>query len=269
MNEWMNNHNWRKKINNVYIMRNHNFAFSAWEIERLKGGLSKYATLVHVDSHLDDSTGAVDIPEILEKINSPEDAVRIAEEYDYTKGESPEPGCIYMRIDNFIWPAIMRNTIGDVIYISDDPSEELNEESLEKIIRNSSSDIFRDDDNEFILNNLLLHIKENNKKIIRYESLEEYEHENKSSLESINGKHKILDLDLDYFNDSVKFNSEPKLRSKEQIIRNLKYLRNLVDWDVITVALSPEFCGGEEACNYLYDIFLECFNIDNNELVDW
>lgn len=27
MNEWMSNEKWRKKVNNVYIMRNHNFAF--------------------------------------------------------------------------------------------------------------------------------------------------------------------------------------------------------------------------------------------------
>ena len=47
------------------------------------------------------------------------------------------------------------------------------------------------------------------------------------------------------------------------------YLKNLTDWDVITIALSPEYCGGEDECSYLFELFLECFGIDKNELVDW
>lgn len=230
MNEWMSNEKWRKKVNNIYIMRNHNFAFSAWEIERIKDGVPKYVTLVHVDSHLDDGSESVNIPGILEEISSPKEAILIAEEFDYSNDNIPNRP--YMRIDNFIWPAIMRNTIGDVIYISDDSLDELNEESLKNIVNNSSQKCFRYDEDEVLFERLLMHLIESKKGIVRYQSLEEHEYEKEQFLKSVNDKYTILDLDLDYFNNSNKYNSDSKLESKDQIVRNLMYLKNLTDWDV-------------------------------------
>ncbi|GAB0168169.1 hypothetical protein LSPCS325_16060 [Lysinibacillus sp. CTST325] len=163
----------------------------------------------------------------------------------------------------------MRNTIGDVIYISDDSLDELNEESLRNIVNNSSQKCFRYDVDNVLFKRLLLNLTKSKKKIVRYQSLEEHEYEKDQFLESVNDKYTILDLDLDYFNDSDKYNSDSKLKTKDQTVRNLMYLKNLTDWDVITIALSPEYCGGEDECSYLFELFLECFGIDKNELVDW
>lgn len=79
----------------------------------------------------------------------------------------------------------------------------------------------------------------------------------------------ILDLDLDYFNDSSKYNAFPKIREEEEIIKDLFYLKELMNWDVITVALSPEFCGGEKPCRYLFNLFLKVFNISKTDLIEW
>ncbi len=164
----------------------------------------------------------------------------------------------------------MKNTIGDVIYISDDDSQkELNEKSLKEILRNSTHDYFRFDKNGGFFEEILVHLQENKKIISRYQSLEQHEHEKEQFFISIDKKSTILDLDLDYFNDSNIWGENPNLKNEEQIVRNLEYLKNLNEWDVITVALSPEYCGGEDACNYLFELFLECFNIDENELIDW
>ncbi len=270
LNNWMKNSEWRKKLKNrnVYFMRDHNYAFSAWEIERLKGTIDTYSTLVHVDSHLDDVPEAVEMKGILEEIDSPEIAIQFGKRFDYSTGQIPDR--LYMRIDNFIWPAIIRNTIGNVYYVSDDPQMELNHENLREQVQNPFGDYNRNDIRDDILAKKLLdNLEKHNKRIYRYQSIEEFKFNQETFLKNERGKKLILDIDLDYFNDSNSYNSNPNLKSEPQIIENLVYLRNLANWDVITVALSPEFCGGEDACKYLYDLFLKCFEIEENELIDW
>lgn len=57
----------------------------------------------------------------------------------------------------------------------------------------------------------------------------------------------------------------------EQLIRfELEYIKkSMWEWDMITVALSPDFCGGEEAGNYLFDLFLDVFDLDISKAVPW
>lgn len=270
MSNWMLDEEWRKKVTgrNIYLMRDHNYAFSAWEIGRINGDLKSNSVLVHVDSHLDDVAESIEVPGILNDINTAKKAIDIAKQFDWTKGEMPER--IYVRIDNFIWPAIVRNTIGDVYYISDDPQEESNESNLRKQISDPYSfykrkDIRNDSIAELQLNNII----ENQKKISRFQSIESFKTEAESFQKDIQGKTLILDLDLDYFNDSNIYNADPEIREEDQIRRNFDFVKNLANWDMITVALSPEHCGGEEACNYLLQLFLESFEINNDELIDW
>lgn len=242
-------------------MRDHNYAFSSWEIERLKGKIELNSTLIHVDSHLDDLPEAIEIVGILDKINSFEEAIKLGEKFDYSRGTSPDR--IYMHIDNFIWPAIMRNTVGNVIYISDDSKTELNKKKLRL-------EIEKDPKNDKpIVRKLFENLLRYDKNISRLKSIEDFEQSINDFLLNLELSKTILDIDLDYFNDSDSFDSNPKLRSEEQIIKNLQYLKQLTNWDVITVALSPEYCGGEEACNYLLDLFLTSFKIDKEELIDW
>lgn len=259
MFNWMNNKEWRKKVKHkkIYLMRNHYYAFSAWEIERLQSGIDSHNTLIHVDAHLDDVPDGLEIKGILEKIESSQQAINITK----------HP---YMRIDNFIWPAIFRNTIGNVYYVSPNPQTEFSRESLKKQVFDKQSDYKRNDIRDDILaENLLNHLEKYDKHIYRFQSIEEFLEDKDTFLNQEDGKKLILDLDLDYFNDSNTYNSNPKLKNEQQIIKNLLDLRNLVDWTVITVALSPEHCGGEQACQYLYNLFLNCFEISEKDLIDW
>lgn len=270
MNNWMENEKWLKKVKdeNLYLMRDHNYAFSAWEIEGINGGVDKNAFLVHVDSHLDDIPESIDIPGILDEIDTKEDAIVIADKYDYSNIELPDR--IYMGIDNFIWPSIIRNTIGNVIFISDDEQEELNESNLKRQIEDSYSDYNRNDiRNDRNAKILLKNLESHNKSINRYQSIEEFDRNGGISLIEKSNQKLILDLDLDYFNDSKRYNSEPNLKDEVQIVNNLEYLRDVANWDAITVALSPEHCGGEEPCEYLLSLFLKIFNINTKDLIDW
>jgi len=38
---------------------------------------------------------------------------------------------------------------------------------------------------------------------------------------------------------------------------------------MITVALSPEFCGGTESSLHLFNLFLEFFDLDMGEVISW
>ena len=104
----------------TYIMRDHNWAFAAWEIERLKGRLNKSSVLFHVDSHLDDCPDGVLVNGLLEA-NTVEKILSVAESYDREAGQT-SPSNI-MQIDNFIWAALARGTIEEVFYISRDKQD--------------------------------------------------------------------------------------------------------------------------------------------------
>lgn len=48
-------------------------------------------------------------------------------------------------------------------------------------------------------------------------------------------------------------NDNPELIIKNEILDDVKYLRNLTKLELITVALSLEYCGGEKAGKYLFN----------------
>lgn len=81
----------------------------------------------------------------------------------------------------------------------------------------------------------------------------------------------ILDLDLDFFNFNYQdMYSNPVLLTEQLIRRELEYIKDSIwEWDMITVALSPDFCGGEEAGKYLFDLFLDVFDLDIRKAVPW
>lgn len=270
MNSWMENKEWRKKVDgkSIYIMRDHNYAFAAWEIERMNGTLEWNEVLVHVDAHLDDVPDSVCIPGILKDIKTYEQALQLAEPFDYSIGTMPEHA--YMGIDNFIWPAIARNTIGDVYHISHDPDREYNQEIMEEEIKGSIFDLDRQSLRDVNLSKYLLtHLEKHNKKIYRYNFIEDQQKDQRSFIENTRNKKVILDIDLDYFNESKCYSSKPGIMSESVIRKNLMYLKDLTTWDVITVALSPEHCGGKNACRYLLDIFIEVFGINEEDLISW
>lgn len=217
----------------IYLMDQHKWAFYIWEIAREKGLIKPNATLFHVDAHLDDC------PFVLE--DNPE-YINITG-YENLKAFTEN----HVKIDTFIWPAFGRGTINNIIYVSDflgsEPFEEWTKEYIEGRIYDG------------IRVNSIKQLKDS----IFQREVEPYLQDN--SL--------ILNLDLDFFNEEDFYSHSPKLKSDQEVIDSLTYLKNLYNWDLITVALSPEHCGGEEACNHLFQLFLSVFELDLKKGKSW
>ncbi|WP_338786280.1 hypothetical protein [Metabacillus sp. FJAT-53654] len=71
------------------------------------------------------------------------------------------------------------------------------------------------------------------------------------------------------FNEENFYGRDPQLKSDQEVIESFTYLNNLYNWDLLTVSLSPEHCGGEEACNHLFQLFLNVFELDLKKGISW
>lgn len=201
----------------VYISRDHNWAFAAWEIGRLRGDIKPGATIIHIDGHVDYIDPEIEIEEILTE----EDARAI--------GRS-------LGIAEFIIPAQKTGTIENVLMISND-GVDITDTQVERAY-----------------------------------SLNHYEQEfRRKWFEQTEGKSVILDLDLDFFNLNYQdLGCNPILLPETLIRQQLINIKNYMwDWDMITVALSPDYCGGQEVSEYLLDLFLDVFQLDKSEAIPW
>ncbi|MEK5360747.1 UPF0489 family protein [Peribacillus castrilensis] len=225
----------------IYITRNHDWAFAAWELAKLRGELNENATLIHVDGHLDNMPDGTKVEGLL-NIKTPEDIYKVTSD-----------SC--MKIENFIWAGIATDTLQRVLYVSHQTycSDDIND-TLK----------FANNEPEWLILNET--IKRKDCTALRFRFIEDF----KSFVELgildsgfLDSKSLVLDLDLDYFilND--------ELLSESQIYQNLKLLKNLFNWDLITVALSPWYCGGEENCRRILDIFFEVFELDIENAKEW
>lgn len=201
----------------IYISRDHNWAFSAWEIGRLRGYIKPGATIVHIDGHVDYLDPMMEIGDIATE----EEALNLGSSFG---------------IAEFIIPAQKIGTIENVLMISND-GVDISDTPVERAY-----------------------------------TLNHYEQQfRRKWFEQTEGKSVILDLDLDFFN----FNYQdldcnpvmlPETLIRQQLLNIRKYMW---EWDMVTVALSPEYCGGEEVSEYLLDLFLDVFQLDRSEAVPW
>lgn len=209
---------------NIYLMRNHKWAFSAWEIERLKDNIKKGAVLLHVDYHTDFNEPGIDIP----KINSRKEALEIGEK---------------LEIMDFIQASISAGTLGEVFMISDDR------------VSNGESEFTR----AYTFNHF-----ENEYRTLFFQQANEFSNDDY-----------ILDIDLDFFNSnahsfiSKNYDDNAHLYSDEYIKEHLVRLKDYTDWKVITIAISPEHCGGIEEAMRLYKLTLEVFQLEDSQAVVW
>ncbi|AIW84334.1 hypothetical protein bwei_1687 [Bacillus mycoides] len=228
---------------NIFVSCEHNWAFAAWELHKRAGNLKPNATLIHVDAHLDDVWDGLTV-EGLQDIKNPEDV------FNVTKN---------MKIDNFIWPAVGTGTIDKVIYVSQQNygDEPFNFESwnLDFPDLKPVKEIL--DDGKYIG--------------LRYWNIEEFvDGKDSDEVKILTGnKDLILDLDLDYFNGSEREIRSDNLMDEQKIIDNLTTLRDLYPWSLITVALSPFYCGGEDNAKYLLDLFFKVFGVNPDDAMSW
>ena len=251
----------------VYLMVNHKWAFIVWECAKIQQMLKENACLVHVDTHLDDVPELVDNQKAL-TANTVEELLEIA--YYERSEENSE---LELRMDNFIIPSFLRGTIQDIVYVSNPDNEK--EANTKEITVNDMYEAANDNSfgyagysggvNESSLSKCFEFIEGQDKTISRFMGVEAFLKRNMSFRED---QTKILDLDLDYFNNS-KERRTAELKDEEAIRTALQALKNYTDWDLITVALSPDFCGEYEDCIYLLKLFLEIFDLDSEEFNFW
>lgn len=255
--EWFEHFDWKVFFpeQRMYIMRQHNWAFAAWEMERLKGNLQPQSLLVHVDAHLDDTPDGVFVPGLLEA-KSVEQIMAVAQGHDYASGQVCPPDC--MQIDNFIWAGVARNTIGKTLFVSHQDDEVL---SLSMLRYDAVHK--RNQNCQNIIDKLPAGCTYTHQRFMDMDSFLREVDPNKWSPQQT----KILDIDLDYFNMSR--DTTPTLQPLEEIRASLLALRGLCQWDAITVAISPEYCGGKEEADYLLHIFLETFEINLASAREW
>ncbi|MEK4497429.1 UPF0489 family protein [Bacillus sp. FSL R12-0069] len=202
----------------IFIFTQHNWAFSAWEIGRLRNYIKPGATVVHIDAHLD----YLEPLQQIAPITTEDEAITIGSN---------------LEIAEFIIPAIQNGTVDKVFMISND-SVEIGED----------------------------------KKIERAYTLNHYEHAYRRKwFDNTLEKNVILDLDLDFFNLNYRDYNYNSVLLPEQLIKNqLEFIKNSMwNWDMITVALSPEHCGGEEVCKHIFRLFLDVFKLDLDEAIPW
>lgn len=206
---------------NICIMRDHNWAFSAWEISRLTNEIDMGAKVLHVDFHDD----YCDPNEKIEEIKTKEEALKVGEE---------------LEIFEFIKAAKKTGTIKDVYMIGD--------------YKMPPGDV------------------------IHSYTYNQFENEHRMNFFQAEDQSYILDLDLDFFNLHAyhniekNFDNNPFRYSAAYIRKQLEAFKQYEDegvWDLITVCISPEHCGGSETAQEILDIFIDFFDLKDEDYVYW
>jgi hypothetical protein len=235
-------------------MKDHSWAFAAWELERLKGTITPDAVLLHFDYHLDDVADGLFVDGIMSARTKEELFSLIRKNKELYSFEPIEPK---IQIDNFIWPSFARGTIGTMFTVAPDNQQDF----ASWMINEEPTDYERLDimwEKEKILQ--YIH-KDKFKSVYRTYSFQDFKEKHLSAfLNCIENKHRILDLDLDYFNPSQSL-YDAQLMDDLYVRQTISELLKLCKWDLITVALSPMFCGGNENAEHLLNIFLDVANI--------
>ncbi|WP_044640301.1 hypothetical protein [Risungbinella massiliensis] len=120
----------------------------------------------------------------------------------------------FVTYDTFIWPAFGRGTINNIIYVSNFFDDPFNERTRNLI-------------NNRIYEGIRVRSIPELKEVIEFDIVEPF----------IQNNSLILNLDLDFFNEEDHFNDYSKLKPDNEVIDSLTYLKNLYNWDLITVAL--------------------------------
>lgn len=225
----------------VFVSDDHNWAFAAWEICRLQKYINN-ATLVHVDAHLDDTWDGI-LVEGLHDIKSIEEVYKVTEKLD---------------VANFIWAGFSTDAINNIIYVT---------RKTDRFQKHNPFDFNEWDFDDHELVEIKKLIQKKKYEGARFESIEELYAMKGEITKFTKDKPIILDLDLDYFNKSDSF--EKNLMEDHFIRESLYQIRDMYEWDLITVALSPIYCGGDDAAWHIYEIFLEVFELKLADAKVW
>jgi hypothetical protein len=230
----------------VYVSRNHQWAFAAWAMGKKSGTLGTKVSLLHVDAHLDDTWDGV-VVEGLREMNDDQDYLEVASK---------------LEIDNFIWAGFAAKLIDHIVYVSPKDVDESDPFDLSAWNLEGKQ-----------LKPIKELLTEREYKGLRFESILDFKQQlmNGSTQQQIFdlSNSVILDLDLDVFKLNLHNPEDSALMLEVQIKEELTFLKELHPYDMITVALSPSFCGGEKNSKWLYGLFLEVFQLKLSDSVQW
>lgn len=255
--EWEKDINWKVHTTDrrIYIMRDHNWSFAAWEIEKLRGRINEKSLVVHVDAHLDDVPDGVLINNLM-SAKTIDQIIELSKSYDRSLGQTSKSNI--MRIDNFIWASLARETIEEVIYVSKDKQEVVTLEGIENI---------HDPESELILSMLPFNFHYRHKRFLSitnfFDSFSQHDFK-----KIIGDRTAILDLDIDTFNESDQM-FEPNLTPFHEVREQVQKLMQLYPWDLVTIAISPEYCGGMLEAELLLENVLRVIDVDLKSTLRW
>ncbi|MFS0751737.1 UPF0489 family protein [Oceanobacillus sp. 1P07AA] len=198
---------------NIFVSRDHHWAFAAWEIARLRNLIKSEASLLHIDSHLDFVDPNYDILDV--EIKEESEALNVASN---------------LKIFDFIKAARFVGLVDKCYMVSDDNVGITSEEALyteraytwNHYMKEKRMSWFAEDDEKDL----------------------------------------IVDIDLDFFNlNNIKGNEDPILLHDQKIELQLNEMKNMQDWKLTTVSLSPEYCGGKEPCEHLFNLLLKEYDL--------
>ncbi|WP_373232204.1 UPF0489 family protein [Cohnella sp.] len=230
----------------VFISRNHQWAFAAWTIGKGSGIIGDKTILLHVDAHLDDTWDGV-IVEGLHEMGNTEEILEVAGK---------------LEIDNFIWAGFAAKIIDRIIYVC--PKDIDSSEPFDLSSWNLEGEQLKP------IKQLLREREYNG---LRFESIEQFKQHllKAENLEQVfnTPNSVILDLDLDVFKLKLSDLADRELYPEKQIREQLQFLKNLYSYDMVTIALSPSFCGSDENCEFIFRLFLEEFELNLDEAQPW
>lgn len=231
----------------IYVSRNHQWAFAAWAMGKKAGILGSQVSLLHVDAHLDDTWDGV-VVEGLVEMNDDHDFLEVASK---------------LEIDNFIWAGFAAKLIDHIAYVCPKDVDESNPFDLSAWNLDGEQ-----------LKPVKELLAEREYKGFRFESILDFKQQlmnGRPTLQQIFDlpNSVILDLDLDVFKLNLHKPEDGALIPEVQIREELTFLKELHPYAMITVALSPSFCGGEKNSERLFSLFLEVFQLKLSDSVLW
>lgn len=230
----------------VYVSRNHQWAFAAWAIAKKAGMIGPRTTLLHVDAHLDDTWDGV-IAAGLHEMKERSDFMEVAGR---------------LEIDNFIWAGFAAHTIDRIVYVC--PKEVDASDPFDLSDWNLEGEQLKP------IKQLLAEREYAGSRFESIRQLQDHVETSPDDLQILNLPNSvILDLDLDVFKANLSDPEDRTLLPEELVREQLRFLRALYPYELITVALSPAFCGGTSNCERLYRLFLECFELDLADAEKW
>ncbi len=237
--------NFEKGEKQFYFFKSHNFALNSWIDALNKGAFEKGAFLVHIDYHSD-----LSFVEQNAEYDFKENAINF---FSLSSGDQ-KYFLSQITHSNFIVPAFLCGLLKDGLVIHKINNSDYGDfeiESDEYVYGKRKINLGRGVGNIYLVKSNLVGLEN----LLTQNSL-------RSCFDT--NTNLVLDIDLDYF--TVYFDNEQKIVDNLDLEINSFLLKELFNRaKIVTIALEPACCGGEENCVVLIKKMSKIFNLTTIE----